>query len=124
MIELEKVDDPHFEGQVWSDKSEMHVIVQETENTYRHGSSPGWYVRDENGESGPHGSLAEALSGSQWAWQTEVTLAPANRLRDAVEVEDENDVGTYLLEYLAAYGTAGIDAQALAKRVSERIEES
>jgi hypothetical protein len=121
MIELER--DESQDIQVWADKDFVHVIVQETEETVRIGFAPGWYVRDEGGEMGAFEDFALALgvAGDTWG---EVTLAPASRLRDAVEVEDENDVGNYLLEYLAKYGTAGIDAQALAKRVFERIEES
>jgi hypothetical protein len=125
MIELQRDENPDDpEGQdveLWHDVEYRHVIVREDWEHSLH--APGWYVRDEHIELGAFGTFGEALAVAQAAWGTEVTLAPANRLRAAVEVEDENDVGTYLLEYLATYGTVGIDAQALAVRVFERIEE-
>lgn len=48
---------------------------------------------------------------------------PANRLRNDIETGPTHSIERYLLEYLAEYGTAGIDAQALAQRVFERLEE-
>lgn len=121
MIELDQVEN-HEDGDVelWADAEYRHVIVCEDWEHSLH--APGWYVRDEHIELGAFGTFGEALAVARKAWG-EVALAPANRLRAAVEVEDENDVGTYLLEYLATYGTVGIDAQALAVRVFERIAE-
>lgn len=120
MIELTRDESQDIE--VWADGELAHVIVHETEDAPHGYGGSGFYVRDEIGQVGPYLSLGEAfdMACSRWG---EVTLAPANRLRAAIEVEDENDVGTYLLEYLATYGTAGIDAQALAQRVFERVEE-
>lgn len=119
MIELSNVtalDAP--EGtELWSDEDNWHVIVLETEETYR---SAGWYVRDENGERGPLDDFAQAFDAAQKAWG-EVTLLPANRLRADIETGRADEVGHFLLEYLADYGAVGIDAQALAKRVFERI---
>jgi len=124
MIELERDDSQDFEGTVWHDANYSHVIVHEPEPFDRGTSgTPGWYVRDENGESGPHGSFAEALSGSQWAWQDEVTLGPANRLVIDIDSSRSDEAGQFLLEYLAEYGPVGIDAQALANLVFARIEE-
>lgn len=111
MIELEKI-----EHDLWSDKTNDHVIVEDS-----YGGSV-FYVRDENGDVGVATDLATALDLARAEWG-EVELAPAVRLRDTIENGDENDAGHYLLEYLATYGTAGIDAQALAQRVFERIEE-
>lgn len=113
MIELEKIADD-----VWSDQSQDHVIVEEQWTTNVHG--PGFYVRDEGGENGPYPTLTLALNQAQALWG-EVTLAPANRLRRDI---DHRDGGQFLLEYLATYGTVGIDAQALAQRVFARIEET
>ena len=124
MIELRRITplDSLAGEEFWSDETNEHVIARETEETVRYdGDGPGWYVRDEVREMGPFDDFAQALAEAEGVWR-EVTLAPANRLRDAIEVEDENDVGTYLLEYLATYGAVGIDAQALARRVFERIE--
>lgn len=122
MIELERDESQDIE--VWADSDFSHVIVHETEDA-PHGYGPaGWYVRDENVKEGPFRTLEVALYAALAQWGSAVTLAPANRLRAAIDVEDENDVGTYLLEYLATYGTAGIDAQTLARRVFERLENS
>jgi hypothetical protein len=121
MIELER--DESQDTQVWADEDFSHVIVEETEDTYRFGSGgPGFYLRDEDGEEGPFRDLADAFDGARFRWH-EVELAPANRLRHNIEVEDECDAGNYLLEYLATYGAVGIDAKALATRAFERIEE-
>lgn len=125
MIELERDESGDFPGQVWANSGFTHVIVEETENTCRiDGPGPGWYVRDENGESGPFIDLADAFRAAQVHWGMDVTLAPANRLRRDIEDGDEEDGMQWLVEYLATYGTAGIDAQRLAVRVFERIEES
>ena len=109
--------------QVWGDGSYTHVIVEETEDTAPF-SSPGagFYVRDEGGENGPYPTLARALDQARALWG-EVELAPAVRLRNDIELGRADEIGDFLLEYLATYGTAGIDAQALARRVFERIEE-
>lgn len=117
MIELELTD-----RDLWSDTEGLHVIIHQDWTTYE-GLGPGWFVRDENRELGPYAELAHAFTASELIWG-EVSLAPANRLRDEIENGDECDAGNYLLEYLATYGTAGIDAQALAARVFARIEES
>jgi hypothetical protein len=123
MIELER--DESQDIQVWADSDFSHVIVEETPDTYRFdGGAPGFWVRYEEGEDGPFPSLDVALIEARETWDDEVTLAPANRLRRDIEDGDENDGMQWLVEYLATYGTAGIDAQALAQRVFERIEES
>jgi hypothetical protein len=119
MIELERT-----EPDLWITADEFYAIVELTSDipalNYQ---GPGFYVRDNEGDVGPFRTLDEALHAAELRWG-EVTLAPANRLRRNIDVEDECDAGNYLLEYLAYYGTAGIDAQALARRVFERIEES
>lgn len=120
MIELERDESQDFEGTLWSDANYSHVIVQETPDTARI-DGPGFYVLARHTERGPFRQLTTALSVASEEWDTEVTLAPANRLRRDIE---HPDGGQFLLEYLAEYGTAGIDAQALANRVFERIEES
>lgn len=115
MIELER-DDDNF----WSDKHGLHVIVRVQRSI---DDRPGFYVRDYNGgERGPFVDLTDALTVAEAAWG-EVTLAPANRLRRDIEDGDEDDGMQWLVEYLAEYGTAGINAQALAQRVFERLEE-
>lgn len=116
MIELEKTD-----HDLWSDADGLHVIVHQDWTTYE-GLRPGWFVRDEDGESGSWPTLAGALLVAADRWG-EVTLAPANRLRSEIETGRADEVGQSLLEYLTTYGTAGIDVQALAQRVFERIEE-
>lgn len=122
MIELERMEDPIFEGRVWTDAANEHVLVLETEDTYRYGSGgPGWYVRDENAERGPVRTFAEAFDIAEELWTDEVSLAPANRLRQEIEQGRADEIGHFLLEYLADYGTAGIDAKALATRVFERV---
>lgn len=115
MIELDKLHED-----VWSDEDNWHVIARETEETYH---SAGFYVRDEDGENGPYPTLTLALNQAQALWG-EVTLAPANRLRANIDGGRGNEVGDFLLEYLATYGTVGVDAQALAQRVFARIEET
>jgi len=50
-------------------------------------------------------------------------MTPAQRLVDDIENGRTHAIAGYLLEYLAHYGTEGIDAQALARRVIERYEE-
>jgi hypothetical protein len=118
MIELER--DESQDIQVWADADFRHVIVQEPGTTLVEYLAPGWYVRDEGGEYGPYGDLAEALVAAQGIW--DVTLAPANRLRRDIEDGDENDGMQHLTEYLAEHGTVGIDPQALAQRIFERLE--
>lgn len=123
MIELERDDSGDFPGQVWHDVEYRHVIVQETADTAPLTSGgPGWYVRDENGETGPYVDLADAFTAASARWG-EVTLAPANRLVLNMTYEDETDAGRYLLEYLATYGAVGIDPQALANLAFARLEE-
>lgn len=119
MIELDLVygDEPETDrGELWSNTEQTHVISEEDGR---------FHIRDEAGDLGSYPTLADAfdyLMDSQ-VWG-EVTLAPANRLRHNIDVEDECDGMQYLTQYLATYGTAGIDAQALARRVFERLEES
>lgn len=115
MIELELIADD-----LWSDEANTHVIVHEDWSHSLH--TPGFYVRDENGDVGVAGNLGAALMLARAAWG-EVTLAPANRLRETIETGRADEVGLFLLEYLAAHGAVGIDAQALARRVFERVEE-
>ena len=50
-------------------------------------------------------------------------MTPQQRIVHEVENERPREIGHYLLEHLAAHGTHGIDAQALARRVFERMEE-
>lgn len=120
MIELERGESQDI--QVWADSDFRHVIVRETEGTYRYGSGgSGYYVRDEIGEVGPYLSLGEAFEMAQDRWG-EVTLAPANRLARNLAEGREHAVADYLLEYLAKYGAVGIDVQALAQLVMTRQE--
>lgn len=122
-VELERDESGEHEGQVWHDVGFRHVIVEETADTARiDGDGPGFYVRDEESELGPFRTLAGAFAAAERQWG-EVTLAPANRLRAEIEDGRTGEIGDFLLMYLAEYGTAGIDAQALAQRVFERIEE-
>jgi hypothetical protein len=121
MIELER--DGSQDIQVWADSDYSHVIVQETEDTYRFDSGgPGWYVRDENGELGPFNTFEQALFAADDRW-LEISLAPANRLRRDIAEGRAHSVAQYLLEYLAEYGAVGIDVQALANLVLTRLEE-
>lgn len=121
MIELERDESQDIE--VWADGEFEHVIVQETVDTFRLGGpGPGWYVRDVDGEEGAFPTLERALVAARIRW-VEVSLAPANRLRQEIAEGRADEVGNFLLEYLATYGPVGIDAQALARRVFERIEE-
>lgn len=116
MIELEKTDniDPtDFYGTLWTDESNEHVIAEE---------GGLFYVRDENGSSGGFGTFDEAFADAVDLW-TDVTLAPANRLRVDIELGRTDEIGHFLLEYLATYGAVGIDVQALANRVFVRTEE-
>lgn len=120
MIELER--DESQDIQVWADVEFAHVIVHETEDTYRYGSGgPGWYVRDENGEHGPFNTFEQALYAADDLW-IEISLAPANRLARNLAEGREHAVADYLLEYLAKYGAVGIDVQALAQLVMTRQE--
>lgn len=116
MIELEKVygDDPATDrGELWSNAEQTHVISKEDGR---------WYVRDEHGDLGSYPTLAAAFEYLQVSqvWG-EVTLAPANRLCRDIADGRADEAGHFLLEYLADYGAVGIDVQALAKQVFERI---
>lgn len=116
MIELEKVygDEPETDrGELWSNAEQTHVISKEDGQ---------YWVRDENGDVGVANDLATALDLAQAEW-TEVTLAPANRLCHNIAFGRADEVGEFLLEYLADYGAVGIDVQALANLVFARIEE-
>lgn len=122
MIELERIEDPIFEGRTWTNESNTHVIIEETEDTYRYGSGgPGWYVRGENAERGPVRTFAEAFDLAEELWTDEVSLAPANRLRAEIAEGRADEVGHFLLEYLADHGAVGIDVQALANQVFARV---
>jgi len=123
MIELERDDSQDFGGTVWHDANYSHVIVYETESTYRFdGGGPGWYVRDEDGEVGPFNTFEQALYAADDRW-FEIALGPANRLVIDIESSRSDEAGQFLLEYLAEYGPVGIDAQALAQLVFARVEE-
>jgi hypothetical protein len=120
MIELQR--DESQDIRVWADSDFSHVIVEEAEETYRYGSGgPGWYVRDENGERGPSRTFAEAFDIAEELWDDEVSLAPANRLRRDIADGRADEVGHFLLEYLADHGAVGIDVQALAQQVFARV---
>jgi hypothetical protein len=121
MIELERDESQDIE--VWGDVEFMHVIVRETAETFPHSSpGPGFYVRDEAGERGPFDTLEQAFVAAEKAWG-EVTLAPANRLRRDLDIGRADEIGDFLLEYLAEYGAVGIDPQALAQQVFARAED-
>lgn len=116
MIELERHDenDPTgFYGVLWTDESNTHVIVEEGAHLW---------VRDESGDVGVANELGTALELARAEWG-EVTLAPARRLRDDIELGRSHAVADFLLEYLAEYGAVGIDVKALAQTVLERQEE-
>lgn len=117
MIELEREqhDDPTgFYGVLWTDEANEHVIAEEDGR---------FYVRDESGTLGAFSTLAKAVDyvNDPEVWG-EVTLAPANWLRVEIERCRPGEIGRFVLEYLAEYGTAGIDPQALARRASERVK--
>lgn len=114
MIELERVyaDEPETDrGELWSNAEQTHVLSKEDEQ---------YWVRDENGDVGVANDLAKALELAQAEWG-EVTLAPANRLAQNIAEGRAGEVGHFLLEYLADFGAVGIDVQALAQQVFERI---
>jgi len=116
MIELkrEQHDDPTgFYGVLWTDESNEHVIAQE---------GGLFYVRDENGSSGAWSTFDEAFADALDLW-TEVSLAPANQVAVDIELGRADEVGDFLLEYLAEYGAVGIDVQRLARRVFDRVEQ-
>jgi hypothetical protein len=50
-------------------------------------------------------------------------MSPAERVEWEVKNGRLDEIGDMLLMHLAHYGTDGIDAQALAQRVWERIDE-
>lgn len=123
MIELERIEDPIFEGRTWTDAANEHVIVHETERFYRGvNGEPGWYVRDVEGEHDRFDTFAQAFDyvNDPEVWG-EVTLAPANRLRRDIAEGRADEVGHFLLEYLADFGAVGIDAQELAQQVFARV---
>lgn len=115
MIELQKVETPEdptgFYGEVWTNEANTHVIAQEDGR---------WFVRDESGTLGDYPTFSSAFEFARLAWG-EVTLAPASRLRETIEDGRADEVGHFLLEYLADHGAVGIDVQALARRVFERV---
>lgn len=123
MITLERVTDQDFPGEVWTDEANYHVIVQETPETFPvRLPGAGWYVRDYDGiELGPFASLDESLATARQVWG-EVTLGPADRLARSMAEGRADEVGQFLLEYLADYGAVGIDVQALAQLVMTRQE--
>jgi hypothetical protein len=114
MIELERayVDEPETDrGELWSNPEQTHVISKEDGQ---------YWVRDEAGERGAFDDFAQAFAAAEKAWG-EVTLAPANRLRRDIAEGRADEIGHFLLEYLADYGAVGIDVQALARQVFERV---
>lgn len=115
MIELEKIAED-----MWSDEPNTHVIVHEGWDYPGH--APGFYVRDEDGDVGIRPTFDEAFELAQAEWG-EVTLAPANRLARNIAEGRADEVGHFLLEYLADHGAVGIDVQALATLVFARVEE-
>jgi hypothetical protein len=118
MIILERVTSEDFPGQVWTDESNTHVIVEETADTVRVDipMAPGFYVRDEDGEHGRYSTLGLALEFARFVWGP-VELGPARRLRRNVTEGRADEVAQFLLEYLAEYGTVGIDVRDLAENV-------
>lgn len=115
MIELNQhvpYDPTGFYGVLWTDEINEHVIAEEDGL---------FWVRDTGGDIGVGNDLATALDLARAEWG-EVTLAPANRLRENIEIGRVDEIGEFLLEYLAEYGAVGIDTQTLARRVFERIE--
>lgn len=50
-------------------------------------------------------------------------MTPAERIVHDVETGRLDEIGDSLLMHIADYGTEGIDVQALAQRVFERIDE-
>lgn len=117
MIELERQtidEDPTgFYGALWTDEPNEHVIAEEDGL---------FYVRDENGSSFGFRTFELAFAYAQDLWP-EVTLAPANRVARDIAEGRADEVGQFLLEYLAEYGAVGVDVQALAQQVFARIEE-
>jgi len=123
MIILERVIDPSFPNEVWTDDVNRHVMVCELENTFRYGSGgPGWYIRDEVGEVGPYLSFDEALEMASSRWGA-VALGPALRLEKDLAQARVDEGMQFLVEHLAEYGAVGIDVKALAEQVLTRIEE-
>lgn len=114
MIELERLADD-----MWSDEPNAHVIVHEDWSHSLH--QPGFYVRDEDGDVGVATDFAGALLLARAAWG-EVTLAPANRLARDIADGRADEVGQFLIEYLAEHGAVGIDAHSLANLVLAKQE--
>lgn len=114
MIELKRVEDVRdpSTGELWSDETNEHVISQEGGR---------WFVRDEEGGSQGWDTFAQAFADAQDLWLDVVTLEPANRLRRVIAEGRADEVGHFLLEYLADYGAVGIDVQALAQQVFQRV---
>ena len=112
MITLERVT-----PDMWTDEANTHVIVHEWWEHSQH--APGFYVRDEDGERGPFRSFAEAFNAAEMLWAPvgDVELGPARRLRRDVAEGRADEVGHFLLEYLAEYGAVGIDVKDLAENV-------
>jgi len=114
MIELELVfdEDPAADrGQLWSNTEQTHVISKEDAQ---------YWVRDENGNVGVANDLSTALDLAQAEWG-DVTLAPANQLVRDMKA-NRYDAARFLVEYLADYGAAGIDVQALANLALDGVE--
>jgi hypothetical protein len=111
MILLDKADYTWItdDEELWQDADQSHVISREGD---------GWYIRDESGELGAYPSLAAALDYLQVSqvWGP-VELGPARRLRRNVTEGRADEVAQFLLEYLAEYGTVGIDVRDLAENV-------
>jgi hypothetical protein len=94
MIELERVADVRdpSTGELWSDETNEHVISCEDGQ---------YWVRDTYGERGPVRTFEQAFDIAFGRWGGQVTLVPANRLRDEIEEGRTGEIGDFLLEYLA-----------------------
>jgi hypothetical protein len=116
MIILERVTSEDFPGQVWTDESNTHVIVEEVGPAPHGYGDAGFYVRDAVASSVAYATFDEAFAAAQSVWGP-VALGPALRLERDVAQGRAGDVAQYLLEYLAEYGAAGIDVRDLAENV-------
>jgi hypothetical protein len=125
MIILERVTGSDWPGVTWTDDVNAHVIVLETDETVRVDilMEPGWYLRDEDGETGPWPSLDDALTEAEFQWGDAVALGPCARLvRDLHDARPGEGALRQLVEHLADYGPGGIDVQALAELVLRKEE--
>lgn len=117
MVELEKVDEGRGwaggYGALWASADRAHVISEEDGR---------YWVRDESGALGDFPTFSSAFEHAEMVWGA--TLAPANRLARDVAEGRPDEVGQFLIEYLAEYGAVGIDVRALANLVLARIEDA